>query len=251
MSAQAEHGGQVAGPGRAEDLPLARSVLAVCAHPDDESFGLGGALSRFAERGASIAVLCFTHGERSTLGHAGAADLGAVRAEELRAAAQVLGVAEVRLLGYPDGALSSAEGRELAEHVEGMARRTAADLLLVFDVGGITGHPDHEAATAAGVLAASWLDLPVLAWALDEPVARVLNTEFGAAFIGRNSGELDFRVPVDRAKQWQAIACHSSQDVGNRVMRRRLGAQGDIEVFRWLRPRPRARRAVPSANAYS
>jgi len=54
------------------DLPVIESVLAVCAHPDDESFALGAVLSAFAERGARTSVLCLTHGEASTLG----ADMG-------------------------------------------------------------------------------------------------------------------------------------------------------------------------------
>ena len=49
-------------------LPSTASVLAVCAHPDDESFGLGAALSSWADQGTRTSVLCFTHGEASTLG---------------------------------------------------------------------------------------------------------------------------------------------------------------------------------------
>ena len=47
------------GPPESE-LPY-RSVLAVCAHPDDESFGLGAVLSTFAELGVQTRALCFTH----------------------------------------------------------------------------------------------------------------------------------------------------------------------------------------------
>ena len=45
----------------------ARSVLAICAHPDDESFGLGAVLSAFVDAGARVSLLCFTRGEASTL----------------------------------------------------------------------------------------------------------------------------------------------------------------------------------------
>jgi LmbE family N-acetylglucosaminyl deacetylase len=47
-------------------LPPWRSVLAAVTHPDDESLGLGAILSAFADHGAELAVLCFTHGEAST-----------------------------------------------------------------------------------------------------------------------------------------------------------------------------------------
>ena len=72
-------------------LPAWRSVLAVVAHPDDESFGLGAILSAFADRGAELAVLCLTQGEASTL-HGVAGELGDIRARELKAAAAELGV---------------------------------------------------------------------------------------------------------------------------------------------------------------
>jgi LmbE family N-acetylglucosaminyl deacetylase len=55
-------------------------VLAVCAHPDDETFGLGALLAAFADRGAKVSVLCFTRGEASTLGP-GEHELAELRAE--------------------------------------------------------------------------------------------------------------------------------------------------------------------------
>lgn len=75
-------------PGTADAVPRATSVLAVCAHPDDESFGLGAALSAFVDSGCATAVLCLTHGEASTLGEAPTlgAGLGRTRATELAAA---------------------------------------------------------------------------------------------------------------------------------------------------------------------
>jgi hypothetical protein len=51
-------------------LARARSVLAVYAHPDDETFGLGAALGAFVDAGTAVGGLCLTHGEASTLGAA-------------------------------------------------------------------------------------------------------------------------------------------------------------------------------------
>jgi LmbE family N-acetylglucosaminyl deacetylase len=217
------------------DLPEQRSVLAVCAHPDDESFGLGAALARFCESGAAVWVLCFTHGEASTLGKADDGGLGALRAAELAGAAEVLGARSAQLLGYPDGALRDVPAGVLAHDVQLAAEGAAADLLLVFDEGGVSGHEDHMAATTAALLAADALGLPVLAWALDATVAESLSSALGTRFVGRALGELDIAVDVDRRKQWEAIACHKSQVVDNPVLRGRLAAQGDREVFRWLR----------------
>ena len=68
-----------------------RSVLAVCAHPDDESFGLGAVISTFGEIGIETSLLCFTHGEASTLG-TNTDDLARRRAAELEAASAALGI---------------------------------------------------------------------------------------------------------------------------------------------------------------
>ena len=216
-----------------EQLPTTRSVLAVCAHPDDESFGLGAALATFDESGTSTSVLCFTHGEASTLG-ADTPELGRVRAGELAAAADELGVAEVELLHYRDGQLSDEPLAELNTRIHRAVQRAGADLLLVFDEGGITGHADHCRASEAAVAVARELGLPVLAWTLPERVADALNLQFGAGFVGRSDTELDYVVQVDRTRQRRAIDQHVSQAVDNPVLGRRLALQGDEEAFRWL-----------------
>jgi LmbE family N-acetylglucosaminyl deacetylase len=213
-------------------LPRARSVLAVCAHPDDESFGLGAALSALAEQGSEVAVLCFTHGEASTLG-AGSGPLHEIRAGELSAAAQVLGLSRVELLDHADGSLAEVPLEVLAGEVAYLAAEQRAELLVVFDVGGVTSHPDHCRATEAALAAGG---LPVLAWALPEGVARALSDEFGGVFVGRTDSELDLSIALDRSRQHQAIACHASQARDNPVLLRRLELQGDREVFRWLGP---------------
>ena len=214
-------------------LPAATSVLAVCAHPDDESFGLGAVLTRFALAGARVSMLCFTHGEASTLGRTDR-PLGEVRREELTRAAAVLGVGRVELLDYPDGGLADVSLERLARDVAAAAREVAADLLLVFDEGGITGHPDHVRATDAAREGAPLT--PVLAWSLPREVAEALNAEFGAGFIGRGADGVDLHLDVDRGVQREAIACHASQACDNPVLRRRLELQGDAETLRWLRP---------------
>jgi len=224
-------------PGSAStgELPRAASVLAVCAHPDDESFGLGAVLAAFAEAGSRTAVICFTHGETSTLG-ADASELGRIRSAELADAAAELGVGHVELLDYPDGALAHQPLAPLTEHVCRVATRVGADLLLVFDEGGITGHADHDRATEAALRSAEHTHLPVLAWAVPERVATALNAELGTEFVGRATEHLDVVIEVDRRRQHRAIARHESQATDNPVLRRRLELQGDHEAFRWLRP---------------
>jgi N-acetylglucosamine malate deacetylase 2 len=211
-------------------LPLGARVLAVVAHPDDESFGLGAVIVAFSRLGSDTALLCLTHGEASTL-HSVDGDLHAVRKSELNRAAATLGVGDVRLLDYADGKLDVVSLDTLRTDVEAMIERSKPDMLLVFDKGGVTGHPDHRRATEAAIASARG-DLPVVAWALPQDVAAVLNLEFGTAFCGRPPTELDFRLPVDRVTQRRAIACHASQASDNPVLWRRLELLDDTE---WLR----------------
>jgi LmbE family N-acetylglucosaminyl deacetylase len=154
-----------------------------------------------------------------------------VRQSELNRAAATLGVGDVRLLDYPDGRLDVMSLDTLCADVEAVIKRSHPDMLLVFDEGGITGHTDHARATEAAISSARG-DLPVVAWALPQEVAAVLNLEFGTAFCGRPPAELDFQLPVNRATQRQAIACHASQASDNPVLWRRLELLGDTE---WLR----------------
>ena len=151
-------------------LPAWPRALVVIAHPDDESFGLGAVIDRLAAAGAGVHILCYTHGGASTLNQTHA-DLHRARGTELREAATELGAAGVTLLDYPDGGLAGIPASELAGHVTDAAARAAASGLLVFDDTGVTGHPDHRAATGAAVLAGRRAGLPVLAWTLPAAVA--------------------------------------------------------------------------------
>jgi LmbE family N-acetylglucosaminyl deacetylase len=214
-------------------LPLTTSVLAVCAHPDDESFGLGAALSSLADQGARTSVLCFTHGEASTLG-ATDGNLHRVRENELVTAADELGVETVRLLEHPDGGLTDEPTDQLSAEVRHAVELVDASLLLVFDEGGITGHSDHVRATEIAIGVASDIGIPVLGWALPDAVAAQLNDEFDTQFVGRRPERIDFVVDVDRVQQHQAIRCHTSQSAENPVLWRRLELQGNQEAFRWL-----------------
>ena len=220
-------------------LPKVAELLVVCAHPDDESFGLGGVLGAFVDQGTRVRVLCLTHGEASTLGEGVA--LGERRAAELEAAASTLGIHGARLHAYPDGHLAAVALEELAARIAEEA--SDAELLLAFDVGGITAHPDHIRATEAAVAFGTDRGLPVLGWALPEEVAAQLNAELGASFVGRRPDELDLIVAVDRARQRTAIACHASQSSDNPVLWRRLDLLGNTEHLRWLLPPPKARAA--------
>jgi N-acetylglucosamine malate deacetylase 2 len=218
-------------------LPPWESVLAVVAHPDDESFGLGAVVNAFTTRGSRVAVLSLTEGETSTLG--AGINLARMRRDELAAASEELGVSEAMLHHHPDGALRSVCRHVLAGEVVDEIGSVHAEGLLVFDTSGVTGHPDHAAATSAALLAADVLDLPVLAWTIPHAVAEQLNEELGGSFSGRAAEEIDLTITVDRTHQITASHAHHTQAVPSSPLWRRLELLGDSEHLRWLR-RPAA-----------
>lgn len=221
-------------PGRrGTALPPWGAVLAVVAHPDDESFGLGAVLDGFVRAGATVSVLCLTQGEASTLGRG--ADLNTIRARELRQAADELGIESAVLLDHPDGRLAEVAGEALTADVLRELDARPVEGLVVFDPSGITGHHDHIAATQAAVTAAESVGLPVLAWSIPSDVAATLNAEYGAGFIGHGVDDIDAVVSVGRDKQRAACACHASQATPGSVLWRRLELLGDREHLRWLR----------------
>lgn len=177
--------------------------------------------------------LCYTRGEES-LNEFGAD--GPVRETELRAAGAKLGVASITLLDYPGGRLASAPAAELSGRAAALAARTGAEGLLVFDDTGVTGHPDHKAATSAAVRAARRAGLPVLAWTLPEAVAVQLRAETGQDFAGQPPDRIDLCVRVSRGRQRRAALQHPSQVSPAALLWRRAQLQGECEHLRWLLP---------------
>ena len=216
-------------------LPAWPSALVVIAHPDDESFGLGAVIDQLTAAGAAVHILCYTHGGASTLNET-QADLHQARGAELRQAAAELGAAGITLLDYPDGGLAGIPAGELAGHAAAAAARVSARGVLVFDDTGITGHPDHKAATSAAVRAGRQAGLPVLAWTLPAAVAARLSAETGQDFSGQPPGRIDLRLRVSRQRQRRAALLHATQISPGAVLWRRLQLLGECEHLRWLVP---------------
>lgn len=215
-------------------LPAWNRVLVVVAHPDDESFGLGALIDAFVEHGTEARVLCLTAGEASTLNASD--DLGRVRAVELERAAAALRVSGVELLQLPDGRLQE-YADEAADAVRRAVERHRPEGLLVLDPSGVTGHPDHRAATQAALLIADEHDLPVVGWTLPQSVAERLDEIHGASMVGHPPEQIDYVIPIDRRRQRIAVAAHATQAVPGSILWDRLALLGDQEYCRLLRPR--------------
>ena len=131
---------------------MSKTILAVLAHPDDESFGLGGTLALYASKGYNTYYVCATRGEAGTVdpGHlTGFKDTAELRTGELERAAKILGLKQVFYLGYRDSGMPGTEENkhpdaqinhsidEVAGKVVKYIRELKPDVVLTFDpIGG-------------------------------------------------------------------------------------------------------------------
>lgn len=137
-----------------------RYLLACFAHPDDEAFGTGGTLARYAAEGVRVILVCATQGEAGEIADPTLATpetLGQVRETELRCAAEALGISEVIFLGYRDSGMAgtpenqdprafvNAPAGEVVTRLVGIIRQVQPDVVITFEPNGGYGHPDHIA----------------------------------------------------------------------------------------------------------
>ncbi len=124
-------------------------LLAVLAHPDDESMGMGSTFAKYASQGVQTYLLTATRGERGWNGRPedfpGLSALGKIRERELQDAARVLGIHHVEFLDYIDGDLDQADPNEATAKIVSAIRRIRPQVVATFDAAGAYGHPDHIA----------------------------------------------------------------------------------------------------------
>lgn len=143
-------------------------LLVILAHPDDESFGMGGTLAYYSSKGFDVHLLCATKGEAGDVsqekmgGYDSIADL---RESELMCAARNLGIKKVHFLDYRDSGMSgSSENHHpqalISQSVEDVSRKIVGYIrilqpiaIITFDPIGGYRHPDHIAIHNATVKA--------------------------------------------------------------------------------------------------
>lgn len=145
-----------------------RTLSFVGAHPDDETFGVGGTLAQYAASGYKVYYICATRGEAGKtdpIKPHGTDTLGDLRWEELKCAAKILGLADVIYLGYRDSgmpgsednkhpnALISAPLEQVTGRVVKAIRELMPQVVITFDPIGGYRHPDHIAVHNATVKA--------------------------------------------------------------------------------------------------
>jgi N-acetylglucosamine malate deacetylase 2 len=125
-----------------------RCLFLSFAHPDDEAFLAGGIAARYSSQGTRVVLATATLGESGKAGDppvCAPEDLPAVREQELRAAAAILGIREIHLLGYRDRELASAPADRIREQLVRLLRASRPAVVVTFDPNGANQHPDHIA----------------------------------------------------------------------------------------------------------
>jgi LmbE family N-acetylglucosaminyl deacetylase len=227
----------------------ARTLMAVLAHPDDESLGVGGTLAKYADEGTDVHLLTATHGEAGRFhgrpsgdpGHPGPAALAGIRERELCAAAAALGICDVTLLDYADRQLDRAQPLEAVGRIAAHVRRVRPDVVVTFGPDGAYGHPDHIAIsqfTTAAIVAAAdpafasgdgghrtaphavsklyYIAWPESTWAAYQDAIKTLSTTVDG--VERRAipwPEWAITTTIDTARVWdtvwRAVSCHQSQ----------------------------------------
>lgn len=135
-------------------------ILAVLAHPDDETFGMGGTLALYARRGVEVHLVCATKGEVGEVPEdmmTSFKSIAELREDELKRAGEILGLTSINFMGYRD---SGMQGSEDNQHPQSLAaadidevtgkvvhfiRLLKPQVVLTFDPIGGYHHPDHIA----------------------------------------------------------------------------------------------------------
>ncbi|RJP20048.1 MAG: PIG-L family deacetylase [Deltaproteobacteria bacterium] len=125
---------------------MRKRFLFLLAHPDDETFGPGGTIARYARTGSEVHLAAATRGEAGMVGDPPVTDrehLGEVRSAELAAAAEILGLSGVHFLGFMDGQLANVPRERLVERAVSVIRRVRPHVMVGFGPEGVSRHMDH------------------------------------------------------------------------------------------------------------
>jgi LmbE family N-acetylglucosaminyl deacetylase len=236
---------------------MALKLLAVLAHPDDESLGFGGTFAKYASEGVHTYLITATRGERGRLGErrgAPLAEVAQVRERELLDAARVLGIREVQFLDYLDGELDRADPAEAVESIARHIRRIRPHVVMTFGPDGAYGHPDHIAIsqfTTAAVVAAANVHrvskLYYMAWrrehwdAHEAALKKLVSIVDGTERTTMPWPAWAITTAIDTAPfwpvVWRAVSCHESQmsiyrNLGSLPQDQHLALWGSQDFYR-------------------
>lgn len=150
-------------------MSSSKRMLLAFAHPDDESFGMGGTISKYVADGADVSLICTTNGDVGTIPDHMQGQYNTVaelRLAELACASQKLGFKHVFTFGYKDSGMMGSDTsndptcswqvwnnnpEEMIARVVKVIREIKPQVVVTFNRYGAYGHPDHIAIQRATV----------------------------------------------------------------------------------------------------
>ena len=194
---------------------MAKKMLLIFAHPDDESFALGGTIAKYTEQGVEVTLVAATKGEAGkTAGICKPEEVGLVREQELRRAAKVLGISEVIFLGYRDKEVPIAPPLNIAESLVRIIRDLRPQVIITFGEDGASGHRDHRAIhhfTKAAIKLAQ--DSVEPEWGKAYTLPRLCYVKPGWRLTKEQLQDVDYVISIApwAERKWQAISEHRTQ----------------------------------------
>jgi len=210
-------------------------LVAVLAHPDDESVGCAGALALAHESGATTRLLVVTRGEAGSADGTADAAVGDVREAELVCAARAIGLDEVSLLdGYPDGGVADQPFEGLVTEIAAWLadRRPAA--VITFGPHGVTGHPDHVVVGNATRWAVERLADSGIAPNAVYVVSPIFDPSGTKYDLSPEEQAATHRIEITAVatRKADALACHASQtDVGEEIAALRAAIEAGRPIY--------------------
>ena len=133
-----------------------KKLLAVFAHPDDETYLAAGTIAKYVKAGWSADLIMATKGEAGSHGNPQnlrADALGDIHARELQTAAEYIGLRSVTYLDYKDGRLSSLPPGDIEDKLMTIFAEEKPDVVITFEPTGVTNDPDHAKVSLATTFA--------------------------------------------------------------------------------------------------
>ena len=192
--------------------PVPERALAIYAHPDDADISCGGTLARWAESGSAVHVVVCTQGDKgSSDPGVDPAELARTRADEVRGAAEALGIAGPVLLGHPDGELFDERG--LVSELVGQVRRLRPEVVVCPDPTAVFfgqhyyNHRDHRTVGWAALDAVS----PAAAQPHYFPEAGPAHQVSAVLLSGTIEPDVWVDISATLERKTRAVLCHESQ----------------------------------------
>ena len=188
----------------------AKRMLAILAHPDDESFGAGGILAKYAHQCVQVVLLRVTRGEAGIPG-VKPEEAGNIRTCELRKAAEQLGI-EVYFLDYPDGGLALTKSQTLLEMIASWIDLIQPQVILTFSPDGVSEHSDHIAISHMVIQTFDLTCKKGMLFYLHPSEATILGFGVSSTVIEDSQPLVEVDISDYKLEKIRAIQCHASQN---------------------------------------